>query len=207
MSRSSGVNVGRELWRLSSPLARIRKQASVSTAQIACRLGVSRRQVIHLENGTRQWTPDCLFAYATICKHDIILLLAEIERWFSMRPEQGEAATKVAKMLHVEVNPIRVGRRKLGLSACDFADAVGCDRFCVYKSETGLTFPQKMTLSRFAEVLGKDVEVLEEELREWKRKLEEGDSYSIIEHHIKQVVGQGIADIQQDIEEENSGDQ
>ena len=172
------------------------KQASVSTAQIACRLGVSRRQVIHLENGTRQWNPDCLFAYATICKHDIILLLAEIERWFSMKPDQGEAATKVAKKLHVEVNPIRVARRELGLSASDFAYAVGCDRFCVYKTETGLTFPQKMTLSRFAEVLKKDLAELEEALKTWKRELEEGDAYEIIQHHI-----------QQQQEGDNNGDQ
>jgi transcriptional regulator with XRE-family HTH domain len=199
--------VSHELWRLSSPLAHIRKEAKITTRQIAKELGVSRQQVNAMENGVRQWTPKCLFAYATMCEHDIILLLAEVERWFSMRPDQGAGAERVAKKLHVEVNPLRVARRNKGLSASEFADSVGCDRFCVYKTETGLTFPQKMTLSRFAEVLDMDLEELETALKDWNKELEEADPYDIIQTHIKQIVGHGVADIKQDMKEESSGDQ
>ena len=107
-----------------------------------------------------------------------------------MRPDQGAGAAKVAKRLHVEVNPLRVARRSKGLSASEFADAVGCDRFCVYKTETGLTFPQKMTLSRFAEVLGMSEEELETALKDWEKELDEADPYDIIQSHIQQQEGE-----------------
>ena len=103
-----------------------------------------------------------------------------------MKPTQSsDNAKRIAKKLHVENNPLRKHRESKGMNAQEFSEAVGCDRFCIYKTENGITKPQVMTLNRFAEVLGMDPEVLRNELDEWRRELAEKDPYQIIEDSLK----------------------
>jgi len=131
-----------------------------------------------------------ILKYARMCKYDAILLLAEVERWLSMDPTRKAAtAARIAKKLHIESNPVRVLRHIAGLTAREFADRVGCDRFCVYKTENGVTNPQEMTLNRFAEVLGVSADELRENLTVWRNDLRDKDPYVIIEDHLKSENG------------------
>ena len=72
------------------------------------------------------------------------------------------------------------------MNAQEFSEAVGCDRFCVYKTENGITKPQVMTLNRFAEILGVNPDILKGELVEWKNIMDTKDPYQIIEDGLKE---------------------
>lgn len=149
-------------------------------------LGVSVRHINHLESGDRQFNSTQVMKYASECKYDPVLFLAEIERWMALDPTQKkDTATRIAKKIHVSNNPLRKRREDKGMNAQEFSEAVGCDRFCVYKTENGITKPQVMTLNRFAEILGVDPEVLKQELHDWRTELAEKDAYQIIEDSLK----------------------
>jgi len=153
---------------------------------LAAELGIDPRLLTRIESGSRPFRVAQVFKYARKCGQDPVLFLIEIERWLSMDPSsKTDSASKIAKRLHVETNPLRVLRSAAGLSANEFADRVGCDRFCIYKTETGVTTPQAMTLNRFAEVLAVDAKELGESLLAWRKELYEKTSFEIIEEHLK----------------------
>jgi len=150
-------------------------------------MNTSLTNLKRIENGDQSFRTKHVLVLANLCKYDPILLLAEIERWMSMKPNRAnDNAKRIAKKLHVENNPLRKHRESRGMNAQEFSEAVGCDRFCVYKTENGITKPQAMTLNRFAEVLGLDPETLRQDLEHWRRELKNKDPYQIIEDSLKE---------------------
>ncbi len=183
----SHSKISEMIWRYSSPWRLLRSSAGETINGLAEELDTSPRNLRSIESGSQSFKVGQVFKYAKKCGEDPVLFLIEIERLLSMNPSGKESsAERIAKKLHVEANPLRLLRNKQGLSANAFAERVGCDRFCVYKTETGTTKPQAMTLSRFAEVLGVDPEILGNSLREWREELKEKSSFDIIESHLKE---------------------
>lgn len=175
------------MWRESSPWRQLRRESKVSQKTVATAMGTSLTNLKRIETGVQSFEPRHILALANLCKYDSILLLAEIERWMSMKPNQAsDTATRIAKKIHVGNNPLRKRREAMGMNAQEFSEAVGCDRFCVYKTENGITNPQAMTLNRFAEVLAVNPDILKEELAEWKKIMNEKDPYQIIEDGLKE---------------------
>lgn len=175
------------IWRYSSPWRLLRASSGETMNSLAKVLGIDERRLRRIEAGSHPFKVGQVFKYSRKCGQDPVLFLIEIERWMSMDPStKVNNSSKIAKKLHVEVNPLRVLRVAAGMSANAFADRVGCDRFCVYKTETGATAPQAMTLARFAEVLKVDPESLNKSLAEWRKELIEKTPFEIIEYHLRQ---------------------
>lgn len=174
------------IWRYSSPWRRLRIDSNQTDKKLASVLGVSIKWLEKIQAGSAQFQAHHVIKYAQACDYDPVLFLAEIERWMALDPTQKkDTATRIAKKIHVSNNPLRKRREAKGMNAQEFSEAVGCDRFCVYKTENGITKPQVMTLNRFAEILGVDPEVLKQELHDWRTELAEKDAYQIIEDSLK----------------------
>ena len=175
------------IWKESSPWKKLRVNAHVSRKRLSKVLGVSVRYINYLESGNRQFNSTQVMKYASECDYDPVLFLAEIERWMALDPtNKKDTATRIAKKIHVGNNPLRKRREAMGMNAQEFSEAVGCDRFCVYKTENGITKPQVMTLNRFAEILGVNPDILKGELVEWKNIMDTKDPYQIIEDGLKE---------------------
>lgn len=179
--------LSRLIWRYSSPWRKLRIDSNQTSEKLANVLGVSIKWLEKIQAGSAQFQAHHVMKYAQACDYDPVLFLAEIERWMALDPtNKKDTATRIAKKIHVGNNPLRKRREAMGMNAQEFSEAVGCDRFCVYKTENGITKPQVMTLNRFAEILGVNPDILKGELVEWKNIMDTKDPYQIIEDGLKE---------------------